>query len=145
MSAHTAVYWRESNRRIGATLASGQGIYLGTDVPLHELDLGQAGNTWPSVTPYDLDGGDLPLVQMSLNWAVDDTFGTFGRKWGNGERVHDGDALGGTALRLRPGAGESYAWVWTTEFIKETPLGGNCLPRPLPKALIAQGDPEDNG
>lgn len=68
-----------------------------------------------------MDGGDLPYVQFSQNWFADDIHDTFTLWWGNGERVNDSAALGG-AFRLRPGDGESFAWVWTTGFFKDTPL-----------------------
>lgn len=97
-------------------------IYLGRNVPLDELGLHLASSTTDQVTLYRLDGGGLPYVQFSQNWFVDDTFDTFTLWWGNGERVNDPDALGGTAFRLRPGDGESFAWVWTTEFFKDTPF-----------------------
>jgi hypothetical protein len=74
------------------------------------------------VTLYGLDGGGLPDVQFSQNWFVDDTFSTFTLWWGNGEQVNDPDAWGGTAFRLRPGDGESFAWVWTTEFFHDVPM-----------------------
>ncbi len=97
-------------------------IYLGNDVPTNELTLHQASTTKSDIQLYNLESGSWPMMQFSAGWAVDDTFGTFGLNWGDGERVNDATALGGTAFRLRPGAGESNAWVWTTEFVKDTPL-----------------------
>jgi uncharacterized protein YkwD len=118
--------WRDvyvqTRDSLGRTVTASDTIYLGDNLPLDELDLLQASTTRETVTIYDLDGEELPQVQMSLNWVVDDTYDTFNLNWGNGERVNDGDALGGTAFRLRPGAGESNAWVWTTQFVKEIPL-----------------------
>jgi hypothetical protein len=112
----------ETRDSLGRTVTVSDTIYLGDNLPLNELDLLQAGTTRETVTIYDLDGEGLPQVQLSLNWVVDDTYDTFALNWGNGERVNDSDALGGTAFRLRPGAGESKAWVWTTQFVKEMPL-----------------------
>jgi uncharacterized protein YkwD len=96
-------------------------IYLGS-VPLAELGLEQASSTADEVTLYGLDGGGLPYVQFSLGWLADDTFDTFGHLWGNGARVSDPSAWGGSAFRLSPGAGESFAWVWTTGFVTDVPL-----------------------
>lgn len=107
---------------LGRTTTVSDTIYLGTDVPVAEMSLHQAATTSDQVTIYNLDGQGLPQVQFSANWMVDDTFATFGLNWGNGERVNDAAALGGSAFRLRPGSGESFAWVWTTEFVKETPF-----------------------
>ena len=118
--------WRnvyvQTRDSLGRTVTVSDTIYLGDNLPLDELDLLQAGTTRETVTIYDLDGEGLPQIQLSLNWVVDDTYDTFALNWGNGERVNDNDALGGTAFRLRPGDGESKAWVWTTQFVKEMPL-----------------------
>ena len=97
-------------------------IYLGDNVPLEELGLAQTSTTQPQVTLYELDGGGLPSVQLSLGWQADDIFDTFKLWWGNGERVSDPAAWGGSAFRLRPGSGESFAWVWTTDFFKGSPM-----------------------
>lgn len=118
--------WRnvyvKSRDAVGRTTVVSDAIYLGPDVPLNELGLHLASTTANQVTVYKLDGGSLPYVQFSQNWFADDTHDTFTLWWGNGERVDDSAALGGTAFRLRPGDGESFAWVWTTDFFKETPL-----------------------
>lgn len=97
-------------------------VYLGSNLPVNDLSLTQASSRQDTVTIYGLDGSGLNQMQFSQDWAADDTFSTFGLNWGNGERVNDSDALGGTAFRLYPGNGESNAWVWTTEFIKDMPM-----------------------
>jgi hypothetical protein len=107
---------------VGRTTVVSDTIYLGQNVPLNELGLHLASTTTDRVTLYGLDGGGLPYVQFSQNWFADDTHDTFNLWWGNGERMNDPAALGGTAFRLRPGDGESFAWVWTTSFYKDTPL-----------------------
>jgi hypothetical protein len=72
---------------------------------------------------YSLDGGTFPQVQFSLGWLADDTHASFRKWWGNGERVNDSAARGGTSFRLRPGNGESFAWVDEWNFpIRNTPL-----------------------
>lgn len=118
--------WRtvyvEARDAVGRSTVVSDTIYLGQDVPLDELSLHLASSKDDRVTLYRLDSGGLPYVQLSQNWFVDDTFDTFHLYWGNGERVNDATALGGTAFRLRPGDGESFAWVWTTEFFKDTPF-----------------------
>lgn len=105
------------------TLTVSDTIYLGTDVPLGELDAGAAPPPQSQVTLYSLDNGPFPYVQFSLGWLADDTFETFNKWWGNGERVSDPSAWGGTAYRLYPGNGESFAWVWDTAFpVRDVPL-----------------------
>lgn len=74
------------------------------------------------MTLYNLNGNGLPQVQFSLGWLADDSLRTFEKFWGNGERVGDAAAWGGTAYRLYPSAGESFAWVWDSTFIKDTPM-----------------------
>lgn len=97
-------------------------IYPGESVPLHEPDDAHLSTTQPSVTLYHLDQSGWPMVQLSLGWIADDAYPTFGILWGNGERVNDPDAWGGTAYRLATGSGETSAWVWDTLFIKDTPM-----------------------
>jgi hypothetical protein len=89
---------------------------------LAELGLGQASSTADEVTLHGLDGGGLPHVQFSLGWLADDAYDTFTHWWGNGARVSDPVARGGTAYRLSPGDGESFAWVWTTDFASDVGL-----------------------
>ncbi len=108
---------------LSRTFTVSDAIYLGTDVPLNELDTAAAPPPQSQVTLYGLDGGPFPSLQFSLSWLADDTFETFYKWWGNGEPVHDPAAWGGTAYRLYPGNGESFAWVWDTVFpIREVPL-----------------------
>ena len=54
---------------------------------------------------------------LSQNWFADDTFDTFTLWWGNGERVNDSTALGGTAFRLRPGGGIRLARRLTGRYL----------------------------
>jgi len=116
---HVYVKTRDGFNR---TLTTSDSIYLGANVPLDELGAAQMSTTQSQVTLYNVDGGTLPQVQFSPGWLADDTFGTFTKWWGNGESVSDPAAWGGTAYRLYPGDGESFAWVWDTTFIKDTPL-----------------------
>jgi hypothetical protein len=106
---------------VGRTAVVTDTIYLGASVPLDELGLHMASTHTDRVTLYHLDM-NWPQVQISQNWFVDDQFETFGRLWGNGERVSDPAAKGGTAFRMWSGDGESSAWVWTTQFFKGTPF-----------------------
>jgi uncharacterized protein YkwD len=105
------------------TLTTSDTIYLGESVPLNELGAAQMSTRRPQVTLYNLDGGTLPQAQFSLGWLADDTHPSFHKWWGNGERVNDTAARGGTAFRLRPGNGDSFAWVDEWQFpIKNIPL-----------------------
>jgi len=118
--------WRtvyvKTRDRFGRTVVVSDTIYLGATVPLAELGAAQMSSTQERVTLYHLDGGGLPQVQLSAGWLADDSFSTFGLLWGNGETVSDAQAWGGTAFRLQPGDGESCAWVWTTDFVRDVPL-----------------------
>ena len=109
---------------LGRTATVSDTIYLGDNLPTAELGEAQMSTTRNQVTLYGLDGDNLPLAQFSLGWRVDNTFGTFGLLWGNGELSSDAAAWDGSAFRMFPGNGESSAWIWTTEFIKDTPFTG---------------------
>ncbi len=118
--------WRDvyvrTRDKFNRSLTVSDTIYLGANVPLDELGAAQMSTTHSQVTFNDLEGGALSKVQFSLGWLADDTFGTFQKWWGNGEQVNDAAAWGGTAYRLYPGDGESFAWVYDTTFVKNTPL-----------------------
>jgi hypothetical protein len=107
---------------LGRTTVVSDTIYLGQSAPLEELGLHLAARNREQVTIHGLEGDGLLYFQLSQNWFADDSDGTFTLWWGNGEAVADPDALGATAFRLRPGAGESFAWLWTTDFFKDMPL-----------------------
>jgi uncharacterized protein YkwD len=118
--------WREvfvkTRDKFNRSLTVSDTIYLGANLPLNELGAAQMSTTKSQVMIYNLNGGTLPQVQFSPGWLADDTSGTFNKWWGNGERVNDAAAWGGTAYRLYPGDGESFAWVYDTTFIKDTPM-----------------------
>jgi len=118
--------WREvyvkTRDVFSRALTTSDTIHLGANVPLNELGAAQMSTAQSQVTLYNLDSGTLPQVQFSPGWLADDSFGTFDKWWGNGERVSDMAAWGGTTYRLYPGNGESFAWVYDTTFIKNTPL-----------------------
>ena len=117
--------WREvyvkTRDVFNRTLTASDTIYLGANVPQNELGAAQMSTTQSDVTLNNLNGGSLSQARFSLGWLADDTFATF-KKWqGNGESVNDAAAWGGTAYRLYPGNGESFAWVYDTTFIQNTP------------------------
>ncbi|MGE5462745.1 MAG: CAP domain-containing protein [Syntrophothermus sp.] len=119
--------WREVYVRtrdiFNRTSTVSDSIYLGDPVPVNELGPTQMSTTSPVIILPNLDGNDLPEVQLSLGWLADDTNESFKNWWGNGERVNDPAAWGGTAYRLYPGNGESFAWVYQWKFpIENTPL-----------------------
>jgi uncharacterized protein YkwD len=107
---------------LGRTMTVSDTIYLGSDLPLAELGYAQMSSTSDRVTLYNLNGGGLPQVQFSLDWRVDNTFGTFQKWWGNGQVINDAAAWGGTAYRMYDGDGETMSWVYTHDFIRNTPL-----------------------
>jgi hypothetical protein len=81
-------------------------------------------DTRAQVTVYGLQNGPLPYAQLSLGWLADDLDGNFKLLTGTGSREIDSQALGGTAFRLGDSgdAASTSAWVWTTTFIKNTPM-----------------------
>ena len=118
--------WREvyvkTRDRFNRSLTVSDSIYLGASVPMNELGAAQMSTTQSSVTLYNLNGGSLPQVQLSLGWLADNASDSFSGLWGNGEQINDAAAWGGTAYRMYPGNGESSAWVYDTGFIKDTPM-----------------------
>lgn len=106
----------------GRTISVSDSIYLGANVPLNEIGPEQMSTTQSQVTLYNLDVDSWPRAQFSLGWLADDGNNTFTKWWGNGESVTDTAAWGGTAYRLFSGGGESFAWVYDTGFIKDTPM-----------------------
>ena len=106
----------------GRTISVADSIYLGANVPLNEIGPEQMSSTEATVTLYGLDAVSWPRAQFSLGWLADDSTNSFAKWWGNGAPVNDAAAWGGTAYRLYPGNGESFAWVYDTSFIKNTPL-----------------------
>ena len=109
----------------GRTMTVSDTIYFGTEasLPTEEIGTGeQLSTTSSNVTLYELDGGSLSNVQFSLGWLADNSYSTFSKLWGNGNLVNDAAALGGTAYRLYPGAGESAAWVYDTSFVPNVPM-----------------------
>ncbi len=119
--------WRQvmvkTRDALSRTLTVSDSIYLGAGVPLDDLGYAQMSTTQDFVTINDLDGGGLPYAQFSPGWAVDHTYGTFGLLWGSGQVATETDAWGGTAYQLTvTNTGESAAWVWTTDFVKDAPL-----------------------
>jgi uncharacterized protein YkwD len=107
---------------LGRTMTVSDTIYLGADLPLGELGDAQMSSTTDHMTLYNLNGGGLPQVQFSLDWRVDNTFETFGLNWGSGQTINDAAAWGGSAFRMDSGTGEAMSWIWTTEFIRNTPF-----------------------
>ncbi len=118
--------WREvyvrTRDKFNRSLTASDSIYLGANLPQNELGDAQMSTTQSSVTLYNLNGGGLPQVRLSLGWLADDTDGSFNKWWGNGARVSDAAAWGGTAYRLYPGDGDSFAWVYDTGFFRDMPM-----------------------
>ena len=109
----------------GRTMTASDSIYFGSEASMPRAEIGtgeQISTTSSEVTLYELNGGAFSNVQFSLGWLADDTDGSFNKWWGNGNAVNDATALGGTAYRLYPGDGESFAWVYDTSFIPNVPM-----------------------
>lgn len=112
----------KSRDYLGRTFSASDSIYLGSSVAPDQLTQSALSSTSPTVTMYQLDNDSLPYMQFSLGWVADDSFATFNKWWGNGESVNDTQALGGTAYRMFPGDDETFAWVWSSEFIPNQDL-----------------------
>lgn len=105
------------------TITASNSIHVGANAPLADLGDSLMSTTRDSVTIYEANGSGLPKVQFSLGWAADDTFETFSLLWGTGQRITESAAWGGTAYQLTyTSTIESSAWVWTTDFVRDTPM-----------------------
>ncbi len=98
----------------GRSVVVSDDIYLGDSIPYQELSLAQASTRADQVNLYELDGGDLPLMQFSQGWVAEMESGHLW--WGNGQVANDSEASAGQAFRLDPGAGESFIWFITTDY-----------------------------
>lgn len=103
-----ATVYVQTRDALGRTTTGYDTIYMGYCPPNLRLD--DASTTIDQVE-LDLSPGAATEMQFSNNWVADDTDETFALNWGQGERVQDGEALGGTAFELREAG--SMAWVWT--------------------------------
>jgi hypothetical protein len=117
--------WRtvyvQTRDALGRTATVSDTIFLGASLPAEQLSLVQQSTTASTVRVYGLNDAGLGQVQFSPGWIVDDTYENFQKNSGSGGRVSDAAALGGSAFKLDIGD-PSTAWVWTTEFVKDTPL-----------------------
>lgn len=105
----------------GRTSLVSDTIYLGATLPRESLSLEQASTVNQELDFYNLDKSGWPSVQLSVNWQGDDSDSLFEPITGNGEEISEGDAIGGTVLKM--GAGRpGYARYWTTEFYKNVGL-----------------------
>lgn len=146
--------WRtvyvKTRDRLQRTVTVSDTIYLGADLPREQLNDGLLSSTRPDVTIVETDQSGWPQVQFSLGWLADDSFDQFKLWWGNGESVQDPGAIGGSAFRLFPGNGESFAWFSTTSFIQDQPLvayfriktSDNSSPKEVARLLVKGGGVE---
>jgi hypothetical protein len=108
--------------RFNRTVTVNDTIYLGEQLSIAEVGESQMTTTQDDATITNLDNAGLPFVQFSPGWLADDSQEGFKLWWGNGVSQHEFDAIGGTAFRLSPGDGESFAWISTTDFPKDLPM-----------------------
>lgn len=118
--------WRSVYTQIqdafGRSFTASDVIYQGASVPLDQLGDAQMSQTLNMVTLYNQPEPGYSMMQYSLGWAADDTYSNFTKWWGLGERVSDPQAWGGTAYRMIDGDGDTFAWVWTTDFYTNVPM-----------------------
>lgn len=105
---------------LGRVLSASDMIYYGSGFSADQISLRQFSSTSPIAHLVGLDSGGLPLMQFSQGWLADDLINTFTLLDGTGERIQDPAAWGGTAYRLDSSG--SSAWLWTTDFFKETQM-----------------------
>lgn len=90
----------------GVSLAS-DSIWLGPDMPLHELTLDHASSIGVGYEMEPLPAGHNESVRFSLGWEQDDSDNRYTVYRGSAEAVTDDTAVAGTALRMRGGDRET--------------------------------------
>lgn len=140
--------------RFGRTATASDAIYVGGSVSGEQLSSApaQAGllsEARPQVTIYPSGNPSLPYIQVSPGWLADDSHPNFSHLWGpQGSPTADAAALGGSAMRLPAGGGESNYWVWTSDFVKDTPVtayfrlkvDNNTSPNEVAKVWVEVGN-----
>jgi uncharacterized protein YkwD len=120
-------------------------IYLGSRPPDDQLALEYATQVDSGFTLRGIPGG-YTHVQYSLNWLADDGEENFQLLDGQGERINDPSAVGGSAFRLAGGSGTAFAWAWSSSPFGKVPavayfrLKLADLSAPGPAAVISVGD-----
>ncbi|RMG64112.1 MAG: CAP domain-containing protein [Chloroflexi bacterium] len=115
--------WSQTRDAWGRTMTTNDVIYYGASVPLDQLDQYalRPSQVVTTVTLFNVPPpGAWTGVQFSNSWLADDRDANFKVWWGSGERVNDALARGGTAHRLFSRG--TFAWVWDTQFITNTPM-----------------------
>jgi uncharacterized protein YkwD len=109
--------WRtvyvKTRDRLGQTTIVQDSIHLGSAVADDALALEYATHVNDGFTLAGLPS-DYTHVQFSLNWLADDSDEHFELLEGQGERINDAAALGGSAFRLAGGSGSAKAWAWSS-------------------------------
>lgn len=120
--------WRDvyvkSTDALNRTFTVSDSIYLGSGTITSNVSPRAFSQADPNVTLYQLNGGGRPYMQFSLGWVADNSFATFQKWWGNGAQITDSTAQGGGAYKMTPGAGETFAWVYSSEFYANTNFVG---------------------
>ncbi len=109
--------WRtvyvKTRDRLGQTTVVHDSIYLGSSPADDALTLEYATHVDEGFNLAGLPGG-YTHIQFSLNWLADDSDEHFELLDGQGERINDAAALGGSAFRLVGGSGSATAWSWSS-------------------------------
>jgi hypothetical protein len=87
-------------------------IYLGGSPPPTELTLVHASQVEAGFRLAEVDAGNWPQLQFSLEWLFDDTDESLRVLEGAGWPVSDPAAVGGTAMRLPGGTQPARVWGW---------------------------------
>ncbi|MCS6828992.1 MAG: CAP domain-containing protein [Caldilinea sp.] len=103
---------------LGRTAVAFDSIYLGESLPLDALTPDGASRFDIGVRLQRIETGEWPLVQFSLNWVGDDSDPNFSFASTSASRIEDGEAVGGTAVRL---TGTGLVTLWTGDYLASLP------------------------
>jgi uncharacterized protein YkwD len=116
--------WRtvyvKTRDRLGQITIVRDAIYLGDRPADDVLALEYATQVDEGFTLRGLPAG-YSHVQFSLNWQADDSDEHLDLLEGQGERINDAAAVGGSAFRLIGGSEASQAWTWNASPFGKAP------------------------
>lgn len=135
--------------RLGQITVVHDSIYLGSQPPDNQLALEYATQVEEGFTLRGLPNG-YTHVQFSLNWLADDGEEHFELLEGQGERINDLAAIGGSAFRLAGGSGTTFAWSWNSSPFGRAPavayfrlkIADNSAATPAATLSISDGKSE---
>ena len=103
---------------LGRTTVVSDQIFLGETLPREELSLAGASYFGSGFRLSQVDAGEWPQIQFSLDWVGDDSDPNFMMSSSTATRIDDAAALGGTAAHL---LSNGIVSIWTGGYLASSP------------------------